>query len=793
MERTALSRLRRAGFMAVLLSASTVWCAQEAIKLADDRQIKAQADTEFRFDLGQIPRGKQVRLRLDARIEWGSLGGSTGAVALYVNGKGLVGRHLINKPLVYAMRNDVELAWGSETGCGYRLMYSPDFSDRIKTDETYEYGTPDTDPYHFVWDITSYVRAGGNVVRICAAQGMSFSLRLRNVAVEVGDPLPSLSSAAQQRETTTEPAPAGPLPVFVPGKPAEIPATIGVSSAGRIRFRIGNRQFGVRTRTSLPKGEWSEGGRAKDVWSKLRRGKTITTQWMEAGYSVEQQVTLHRDRISVADTIRNTCDELLGVVLEVRLELPEKPKGVLLAGHVVKRLKQRSSPSHPTAMAEFDNLAIGLIAEDDIFRVHCKAFVEDGALALSDPQLGIAPGKEHTLEWSVYPVPDGDHWDFVNAVRRNWGSNLTLRGPSKWIHPAGVPGKAESANQWLEKAGMVTLCNPMFGTEEERTRGITIQHGTALLLCKDWCDLAGKAVRVLKEAAPTVETFIYTHQNLCTEPGHEGKYQDSRAVDITGTPATTVYFPSPSLFLPTLENSYGKAMMDICRYIVERLDANIYIDEITASNVPAFGAYPNAWDGCTVAIDPVSHAVTGKRSSAILLMQPWRAVLMDYLKSRGKTVIANGPHYTRTMLSWGVQCFVESEPEDNAVVAAHLSHPLCLAQYANPDARVRYDAARRLLDRAGIQFTAFSAEAPVFPITPLELRAGVVIGKERILTNRSGRFGWGDDSLAEAHVFDGQGNRVHALDVKHIRQGPKVLMELQMPKDYFAILVRTKG
>ena len=779
--------------MVGLLGAAGVSPAQEITKLADDRQVPAQGSTEFRFDLAAVPEGKQVRLCLDARIEWGGLGGSTVAMGAYVNGQDLAGKQLVNKPLIYSMRNDEELAWGAETGCWYRLMYSADFSDQVKTDQTYEYGVPDTDPYCFVWDISSHVHAGANSVKVCAAQGMALSLRLRDVAVEIGDPLPPLPKAAQPGQATpAEADPNAPLPVYVPKDPVAAPASIAVSSCGDIRFTVGGREFSVRSRTSLPDGKWSDGGRAEATWSQLPRGQTVAATWAEAGYSVERKVTLHADHIAVADTLRSTSEALSGVIHEVRLALPEQPQSEFLAGHLVKRLKQRASPSHPTAMAQFDDLAVGLVAEDDILRIHSKVSVEDGALALSDPQLGISPGEAHTLEWSIYAVPGGDYWDFVNAIRRNWGSNATLRGPSKWVHPAGIPTEAGPAREWLQKAGMVVLCNPTFGTEEERAQGITIQHGTALLQCKGWCELAASVVRALKAADPKVETFVYTHQNLCTEPGHEGKYTDSRAVDIAGKPATTVYTPSPSLFVPTLENSYGKALMAVDKCIVEDLDANVYIDEITASNVPAFGAYDNAWDGCTVAIDPVSHAVTGKRSSAILLMQPWRAALMEYLRSKGKTVIANGPFYTRTMMGWGLQCFVESEPEDNAVIAAHLSHPLCLAQYGNADPLARYNAARRLLDRAGIGFAAFSAEAPMFPLTPLELRAGVIIGEERILTNRSGQFGWGDASSADVLVFDGKGQRVANPEVREVRQGGTVLTELRLPVDHLAILVRRK-
>jgi hypothetical protein len=684
------------------LGSAVALCAPETLRLADDRQVPAQGDTEFHFELPAVPQGRQVRLGLDARIEWGSLGGSTGAMSIYVNGQGLLGQHLINKPLVYSMRNDQELAWGAPGGCGYRLVYAPDFSDQTRTDETYEYGIPDTDPFRFVWDVTSYVRAGSNTVKVAAVPGLSFSLRLRGVVVEAGEPVSPPAEPAASGPAAAGSALAGALPEYVPKGPPEAPAAIEVSSAGSIRFSLGRRMFVVRSRTSLPDGQWSDGGQPGETWSRLRRGKAATARWVEAPYAVERQVTLHRDHIAVADTVRNPGRALLGVVFEVRLELPETPQRTYLAGHLVRRLRHRSNPAHPTAMAEFGDLAVGLAAEDDIFRVHARASVEDRALVLADPQLGIAPGRAHTIEWSIYAVPDGDYWDMVNAIRRNWGSNITLRGPSKWVHPAGVPTEPEPARQWLQGARMVVLCNPMFGTEEERRQGITIQHGTALPLCQGWCDLSADAVRALRAADSGVESFIYTHQNLCTEPGHEQKYPDSRALDLAGQPATTVYTPSPSLFLPTIEDSYGKAMTEVYRLIAERLDANVYIDEITASNVPGFGAYGNTWDGCTVAIDPASHAVTGTRSSAVLLMQPWRAALMDYLKSKGKAVIANGPHYTRTMLSWPLQCFVESEPEDNTVVGAHLGHPLCLAQPYNPDPLARYHAARRLLDRAGI-------------------------------------------------------------------------------------------
>jgi hypothetical protein len=48
----------------------------------------------------------------------------------------------------------------------------------------------------------------------------------------------------------------------------------------------------------------------------------------------------------------------------------------------------------------------------------------------------------------------------------------------------------------------------------------------------------------------------------------------------------------------------------------------------------------------------------------------------------------------------------------------------------------------------------------MFPITPLELHEGYIIGKERIVTNRSCMFGWDDTAKHEVHVFDNTGHEV---------------------------------
>jgi hypothetical protein len=91
--------LCRIAFIVCVIVASPISVAKETIKLADDRKIEVNGTAEFQFDLKEVPKGKQVRLYLDARIEWSSLGGNTTAMTPVVNEKGVVGGMLINKPL----------------------------------------------------------------------------------------------------------------------------------------------------------------------------------------------------------------------------------------------------------------------------------------------------------------------------------------------------------------------------------------------------------------------------------------------------------------------------------------------------------------------------------------------------------------------------------------------------------------------------------------------------------------------------------------------------------------------
>ena len=78
----------------------------------------------------------------------------------------------------------------------------------------------------------------------------------------------------------------------------------------------------------------------------------------------------------------------------------------------------------------------------------------------------------------------------------------------------------------------------------------------------------------------------------------------------------------------------------------------------------------------------------------------------------------------------------------------------------------------------------------MFPFTPVELGEGFIIGKERIVTNRSGRYGWDDNSRHEVHVYDEEGKKVAKHNMKTVTVRGKTWTDLRLAEDWSAVIVR---
>ncbi len=77
----------------------------------------------------------------------------------------------------------------------------------------------------------------------------------------------------------------------------------------------------------------------------------------------------------------------------------------------------------------------------------------------------------------------------------------------------------------------------------------------------------------------------------------------------------------------------------------------------------------------------------------------------------------------------------------------------------------------------------------MYPITPLELHEGWIVGQERIITKRSGLFGWGDRARHEVHVYDENGRELRDFRAPLVERDGANFSELRLAEGWSAVLI----
>ncbi|MBI3921029.1 MAG: hypothetical protein HY318_06370, partial [Armatimonadetes bacterium] len=650
-------------------------------------------------------------------------------------------------------------------------------------DKQTPYGVESKDePYRFVWDITRHVKPGPNQLSIEHHKVLQNpdTLVLRNVAIEVG------TFIEAPRTEAVAPAPTGPLPTIIAGRPQPVPIRVTAHDA-TLDVRLGDQRLRVCTRMSLPGGGWREAAATGGTT------RTRESAWSAGPCRVSRKVTTRDDHVHIADTLTNTTDQLIGVRIEHYTNLVDPPEALYLAGR--KSFADAGNAweaAHPSVFAQFKQFGVGLVAEDDVFRVHARSLHDPQTFGLADDRLGLAPNSSVTLEWSIYPSLRGDYWTFVNAVRRNWGVNFTIPGAFSFAHrwPAGLTG--EQYAKWMHDRGLKYLC----GGIAQYADGM-YAHGTGILFAPEFVAREADWSRKMAAADPSLVPIQYFHAQCCTEPDSRTKYADSRLLDAQGKQIDYPHGWVLPLFVPTESNSYGKAIWGYVNTLIDDIGAKgIYWDEMSYSVQPVANGLP--WDGHTVSINPRTHEVDGKLTSVPLAMQSLSLKIVDYIRGKGLFFMANSQAHTRTMMRKKIVRFVETGSY-SSLSDTHLGCPLGLGNHCvEPTQQESARHVRELLKRGAVYYGHYYSRDPapwnftsiMFPITPQQIGPGYVLGKERIHTAVSGRFGFPDGAAAEVYVVNANGERVTSGMVSEVREAGKRFYEIRMPSDHFAIMVR---
>jgi hypothetical protein len=761
------------------------------------------------------PRAQHPRtlLFLEIRMESPTHGGCNYGMDITVNGQDLgsaldrTAPRLIGKqPMAYVKNYPgAEGPW--KRGNSWLLMYAPDFADHTIVGG---------DDCVFLWDVTDLLRHDGtDTVRLESQTKRLEEITKAKLPLVIGRFQMGLVNPKLLRPRLGAPLPVPP----VAGKCrlAGQGFSAWLAPGGGLAVAIGRESFLLRSRFSYPgqpKGGWNTLEPARRptgevIWKPALTRSTSGTLTVRAStrtYTLSREVRVAGHRLLVRDTFRNRTDQIIGLRFRTEIDCTGKPvpEAEISGDRGTDYVYDASSADNPTLFVRPGKAGLGMLAEDDVYRVQCEIAFRYPLGSMGDTHFGLAPRASYTVEWALYPTASGDCWDFLNQVRRDWRVNFTIPAGSFWADCSTVTGMTDAdLRQFLEWSGakwaMLTPWLDCYPLPTRPTREEIVR-------------VANEAGAKLHRAAPDAKLLLGTHPTMnfaIPGRGYDGpEYQDSFILDAEGkhfwTPPYTNYFvvgiAKEQGWLNfcnymTPGNSYYHKMTAEADWALGVAKADgIYCDEFNHYNCVSPRTY-GQWDQHYVELDDSTFGVKpGPRIALLSLVTDEAQELYARNIMRQGVFLANAQPVTRRLQNLHFPRFCES-PDPRRGLHCALFSPLV---YGNPPLpadeaglfqfirdRVLYCAVTHL---GGMpKLTRPCVTAQMFPFTPVDIRPGLLTGEERIISTRSGAFGWPGEFRARLYLYDQAGVLTQADPPVRLYRSK---CKLTVPAKGMAILVR---
>jgi len=736
--------------------------------LFENKKVARGETATITFDAPAIPQGYQAVLSLQAHLDNPKLGGYTKAMLLTFNGKKIGPNRLLNKQQNEMMADGRVI--GMAAGDKFTVPVASNFEETQQSDK---YALKNADASLFELQIGDLLKPTGNVLEIKNAPLHDVDKALVLAKAKLLYRIPSAPKVLSA-------PPTGELPIIAPQPAQPVNYAITQNAGNDFSLQFHKSTFAVSSQYSTPAGKWVSGSNTY--------------------FSVKRQIEKKGKWIVVRDTFTNLTNENLPLVH--REEVRMKPDKVWLGGLTTSSTTGTSnSSSNPTVFGVQGKTGIGLLPLDDVFQVHIQDYSTGEAIGLADNNLVLKPKSTYTAEWAIVPVASTDYFDFVNATRRLLDVNFPVDGSFAFMR-----ADPNSIGKWSDQKitdfvrfkDVKYLC---LGPNYPRYKGL-IAQGTQLqqMDLSSWKTAIARRRRLL----PDVKQMAYFHCFLDVEEGAPEKYHDSRLLLANGKQGD--YGRSPyKLFVPTLTDSYGAAVAKNIDLILDEMKLDgVYWDEFQKSRY-VYNYDDNQWDGVSADIDPKTMHITRLKSSVTLLSLPWRLEQAKRILKNHILITNGGTPYTQEMRALHHPAFSETGSISH-LRGVQLYTPIALGDHLSERSeKDAYHVMLNALDYGALYYwyndmtvipTYHTLTRYMFPITPLELHHGYIIGKERIVTNRSSVFGWNDNAKHEVHVFDNTGREVDLKNikaptvVKTYEKDGKTWTEIRIGEGWSAAIVR---
>ena len=765
--------------------------AQDALELAEDVMLPGGGQETFTFDAPEVPDGRIAVLAFRGRmVRDEGTAGHTPGVQVFLNGTELTGKRLVNKSEDFTWGAGRVGSWWSR---GFRLMYAPDFE--ANNDPANSYYVHGGNAYSFELNVDDLLQPGENTVTLKHAQADEDFRPAQIVDLRIVTREPDEEAAVEAGPPT------GPLPFIAPEADHDEDFGVQCMRGGGIIVTVGGRDYAFDSGFSHERGGWNtlsaidEATGEAGAWSVDVRPMHVVAA--AADYRLERTVTVHDEYIAIEDTITNTSDRDIALLQRHETAAdPDTLQDLYLAGlHPSSKTGAIYESGNPTLLLVHDDSQTGMLPNDDVLRIHSRVVAADGRAGIYDDDGALAAGATETYRWEIFPSTntDGGYYEMINAIRRAHDVNFAIPGGFAFVSPREpfLSMTDEELGAWLD-AKNAKYVGIGIGVPKYKGRPT---HGTAFLET-DHTAKKEFAERI-RRIRPETKVLVYFHTFIDVTDDAPEEFAESRTLGPGGD--QQVYSESREylrMFFPTEENAYGEAMEEFVRIILDEIGADgVYWDEMSQSRFTYHFGDP--WDGRSANVNPETMQIERKKSSVSLISQPFRLRLARHILDRA-VMIGNGPPITRTMTGLHFPRFIETGSVSN-LLRGQLYTPIGLGDHLTErTTQDTVDGMRRHLDYGSLYYFYHdqvmvkypSITAEMFPCTPLELHEGYIIGEERILTNTSGNFGWGDDSEFEVHVYDPTGIEDDDFDAPVVEQDDARYVELRLPRDYMAVIVR---